>query len=116
MCARMALPTAVGFELWASQRLENAPEETGLDADGGEFFDIFSDRSRRICYPDGSVVRSISVVFRIPIDSRARMRLSAESRELQVVRRSERASLNFASPHRIIRERYLSGASGPFFE
>lgn len=83
-------------------------EETGLAVAGHELFCVFSDPSRIIRYPDGNVVRIISFVFRVEVESFGTLRRSEESEELRFVEPEELKELDIIETARPIIREYLS--------
>lgn len=82
-------------------------EETGFEIESASLFGIFSDPTRIVAYPDGSVRRITSIVFRvIPLGHGAPV-LSHESLEMQFVSRSELVQLEFWPAHLPIRDALL---------
>jgi 8-oxo-dGTP pyrophosphatase MutT (NUDIX family) len=83
-------------------------EETGLRIAEADFFAIFSDPTRIIEYPDGTVCRLLSVVFRARPEA-GEPRPSDESLELRFVARDELRGLEVWPAARPIRDAFLSG-------
>lgn len=69
---------------------------------------MFSDPSRIIRYPDGNVVRIISFVFRVEVESFETLRRSEESEELRFVEPEELKELDIIETARPIIREYLS--------
>lgn len=83
-------------------------EETGLEAERATLLGIFSDPTRRVGYPDGSVNGLLSVAFIVTPRAGTELRSSDESLELRVVSRSELRDLPIWPAHRPIRDAYLA--------
>jgi len=83
-------------------------EETGLEVERSTFLGVFSDPTRLIGYPDGSVVRVLTLAFVVTPRPRARARVSDESLELHVVSRVELQAMEIWPAQRPIRDAYLS--------
>ena len=75
-------------------------EETGLRVDSYTLFGTFSDPSRIIRYPDGTVVRILTLAYSVAVDSFAPLRLSDESTELRFFAPVELATLDIVETHR----------------
>lgn len=58
-------------------------EETNLVVTHPEPFGVFSDASRIVAYPDGSVVRLISFVYRVEVEDMSPLQTSEESLDLR---------------------------------
>lgn len=58
-------------------------EETNLVVTHPELFGVFSDASRIVAYPDGSVVRLISFVYRVEVEDMSPLQTSEESLDLR---------------------------------
>jgi 8-oxo-dGTP pyrophosphatase MutT (NUDIX family) len=84
-------------------------EESGLQVLEASLLGIFSDPSRIIEYPDGSVCRLLSIVFRVAADARE-PRKSEESLELRFVERGELAEMDVWPSVRPVRDAYLERA------
>ena len=87
-------------------------EETGFEIADASLFGLFSDPTRIIAYPDGNICSFVSVVFRVVPDGLAEPILSAESREMQFVRRSELDSLDFWPSQCPIRDAVVAKPTG----
>lgn len=82
-------------------------EETGLTLLRYRLFGIFSDPSRIIAYPDGNVIRSVTVVYRVEVEPFAQLQVSDESLELRFCTREELQTFDIVETHRHIVDRYL---------
>lgn len=82
-------------------------EETGLEVESIRFVGLFSDPTRLVGYPDGSVWPVLSLAFAVT-PGPGEVRLSDESLELRVVSREELAGLDLTPVHRQIRDAYLA--------
>ncbi|MBQ9766729.1 MAG: NUDIX domain-containing protein [Lachnospiraceae bacterium] len=84
-------------------------EETGirLQEKDVEFCGIYDDPSRIASYPDGNVLRMITVVYRVRLTEAPNLICSTESRELRFFTREELHGLNVAATHIPIVEDYL---------
>jgi 8-oxo-dGTP pyrophosphatase MutT (NUDIX family) len=82
-------------------------EETGLRIADAQLFAIYSDPTRIIEYPDGTICRLLSLVFRARPEA-GEPRPSDESLELRFVARGELADLDFWPAARPIRDAFLS--------
>jgi 8-oxo-dGTP pyrophosphatase MutT (NUDIX family) len=85
-------------------------EETGLGIAEATLFGICSDPTRIIEYPDGTICRLLSIVFRARPEQGLEPRPSAESLELRFVGREELAELDVWPSVRPIRDAFLAGA------
>ena len=83
-------------------------EETGFEIAHATLFGLFSDPTRIIAYPDGSICSFVSVVFRVAPEGTAEPTLSAESREMRFVPRGALATLEFWPAQRPIRDAYVT--------
>ena len=83
-------------------------EETGLRIADAELFGIYSDPTRIIEYPDETICRLLSIVFRARPEA-GEPRPSDESFELRFVGRDELARLDVWPAVRPIRDAYLAG-------
>ena len=75
-----------GLEIYESlaQCLEREVyEETGLIIHNYEFVAVCDDPSRIVQYPDGNVLRIITVVFKCSVSNHLPLKLSDESNELK---------------------------------
>jgi 8-oxo-dGTP pyrophosphatase MutT (NUDIX family) len=82
-------------------------EETGLEVVDPSLFGIYSDPTRIIEYPDGTVCRLLSIVFRARAGG-GEPRASEESVELRFVGREELRDLAVWPSVRPIRDAYLA--------
>lgn len=92
-------------------------EETGMDIHEEQlsFYRIYDDPSRIAQYPDGNVLRIISVVYRLPLCRNTDLKCSSESRELKYFAPEEIRRLTIAKTHLPILQDYLeqyNSASG----
>ncbi len=83
-------------------------EETGLEVERSTFLGVFSDPTRLIGYPDGSVVRVLTLAFVVTPRTSGEPRVSDESLELRVVSRDELRAMEIWPAQRPIRDAYLS--------
>ena len=84
-------------------------EETGqkLDKNELQFYNIYDDPSRIAHYPDGNVLRVITVVYHIELLSSPIVETSLESRELKFFSKDEIMHIKIAETHiPIIQEYY----------
>jgi len=88
-------------------------EETGLTLTDLTLFGTFSDPSRIIAYPDGNVIRSVTMAYLVTVADDSVLRISEESRELRWVTLAELRSLPIAETHQQILDCYAAGAATP---
>jgi len=90
-------------------------EETGLDICKNQLalYKIFDDPTRIAYYPDGNVLRIISVVYLLKLTQAFELKCSCESRELKYFTIEEIKNLSIAKIHMPILENYCS-KSGAF--
>lgn len=76
-------------------------EETGIEikSENLNLIKIYSCPSRIAEYPDGNVIRIVSVVFEIILESKPNLICSEESLELKWVKRNEITNLDIAITH-----------------
>ena len=88
-------------------------EETGikLDSEDISFYKIYDDPSRIASYPDGNVLRTISVVYRVELENEPELKCSDESRELRFFSKDELKKVTVAGTHIPIIQDYLSEIS-----
>jgi 8-oxo-dGTP diphosphatase len=91
-------------------------EETGLLVSGYELFGTFSDATRIVRYPDGNVVRIVSFVYSVTVESYDSLRASTESEELRFFPKGNLLELELPATHRHVLERYVSEEPGPHLE
>ena len=89
---------AVRREVW---------EETGLEAREVRLFGVFSDPFRIASYPDGNVIRVVTIAYHVSVAGALGMRPSRESREVRFQPLAALVSLDVAPTHRHILEHYL---------
>lgn len=94
-----------------SALVREVAEETGLTLQTYQLFGTFSDPSRTIRYPDGSIIRIITLAYAATIDSDSILRLSAESLELQFFTPDELVWLDIVETHRHIVDHFLEARS-----
>lgn len=82
-------------------------EETALTVVGHTLFGTFSDPSRIIAYPDGTVMRIVTLVYRVVITDFGPLRRSHESHALRFFARDELPTLDIVETHRHIVDHYL---------
>lgn len=85
-------------------------EETGLTVESYQLFGTFSDPSRMIQYPDGNVVRIVTLVYRASVSAGAPI-CSHESKSLAFFSPATLRSLDIVETHRHIVDSFLSGSS-----
>ena len=85
-------------------------EETGLTVEQFDLFGTFSDPSRIIKYPDGNVIRSVTIVYRVKVSDGVPV-CSAESMSLSWVKFEDLADLDIVETHRHIVDRLLGDSS-----
>jgi 8-oxo-dGTP pyrophosphatase MutT (NUDIX family) len=82
-------------------------EETGFEIDSARLLGVFSDPTRIVAYPDGTVCRVLSIAFHAAVSGRMEPRLSSESAGMQFVARDELKHLPFWAIHVPIRDALL---------
>lgn len=87
-------------------------EETGLETISVELFGVFSDPSRIVAYPDGNVMRLLSVVFTARV-AEGEPRRSHESLELCWVPIAELGEIDVGPAQTPLVEAYLSNRARP---
>lgn len=88
-------------------------EETGLEVEAARLLGLFSDPSRIIAYPDGTVCRVLSIAFLVTVTGDGEPRTSSESAGMRFVSRDELACLPFWAAQLPIRTVFLSGSAEP---
>lgn len=89
--------------------LREIQEETGIIINNKylKFFNIYSNPSRIIEYPDGNIIRCITVTFIINLDFEPNLIISDESRKLEYFDLSEIQEINIVETHRHIIKDYI---------
>lgn len=82
-------------------------EETGLKVTGASLVGIFSDPSRIVQYPDGNIMRSITVAFSVEVEDHQGLRRSEESRELAYIPLNVLGNVDIVETHRHIVDSFL---------
>ena len=97
-------------ETLAECAVREVAEETGivLCEKQLEFVKIYDDPSRIVAYPDGNVLRVITVVYRVTLTDEPVLHCSEESKELRFFRKEELCTLPIANTHIPIMEDYLT--------
>jgi 8-oxo-dGTP pyrophosphatase MutT (NUDIX family) len=111
-CARWGLvggSVEPGESLLEALRRE-VREETGLAITGFRLFGTFSDPSRVIAYPDGSIKRVITLVYHVDVPDFRPLRPSEESLDLRFVPRHDLPAMDIVETHAHIIAAYLAGA------
>jgi ADP-ribose pyrophosphatase YjhB (NUDIX family) len=103
----------VGGSLEQDERLLDAlhrevREETGFEIEHASLLGLFSDPTRIVAYPDGTVCRILSVAFRVAPRGAGEPVPSSESAGMVFVSRDELASLPLWPAHLPIREALLA--------
>lgn len=84
-------------------------EETGLRVEHFELFGTFSDPSRIVEYPDGNVIRSVTLVYRARVCGGIPV-CSTESISLAWVMLADLAELDIVETHRHVVDKMLNGS------
>ncbi len=82
-------------------------EETHLEISDYKFIDILDDPSRIAQYPDGNVLRIVTVLFSIEIDNINKPVTSDESLELRFCTTDELREIDIVETHRHIVNDYI---------
>lgn len=85
-------------------------EETGLEVEHHDLFGTFSDPSRIVEYPDGNVIRSITLAYRVKVTGGEPV-CSSESTSLAWVAPIDLRDLDIVETHRHIVDKVLTGVS-----
>ncbi len=104
----------IGGGLFANETLSDCAirevyEETGIHLDKNDisFYKIYDDPSRIASYPDGNVLRVITVVFKVVLKDEPKLICSKESRELRFFTKDELSHIPVANTHIAIIEDYM---------
>ncbi len=82
-------------------------EETGLEMQNYRFLDILDDPSRITQYPDGNVLRTVTVLYSCEFDNVKQLVVSEESTELRFFSIDELQDLDIVETHRHIVDEYI---------
>lgn len=84
-------------------------EETGISlaTQDIKLYGIYDDPSRIASYPDGNVLKVITIVYKAELSQCSELICSEESRELKFVSKEELRELEIAKTHIPILEEYL---------
>ena len=106
----------IGGGLWLNESLAECAtrevfEETGIKLYQEDilFYKIYDDPSRIICYPDGNVLRTISVVYKVKLKNEPELKCSSESRELKFFSKEALKDITIANTHIPIIQDYQNG-------
>lgn len=88
-------------------------EETGLVVADHELFAVFPGPSRTVRYPDGNVVRLVTFVHRVEVESFETLRRSEESEELRFFGQEELPALDVIETSRPILDAWLDPTPAP---
>ncbi len=85
-------------------------EETGIDLQEKniEFCKIYDDPSLIISYPDGNIIRSLMVLYKVTLENEPELVCSEESKEIRFFSKEELKTLNVVETHIPIVEDYFS--------
>ena len=83
-------------------------EETGLSVSRCSLFGTSSDPSRRIRYPQGDVVRIVTLAYVVEVDDFGALSLSDESTELRFCPAGELSQMYIVETHHHIVEAFLT--------
>ena len=89
-------------------------EETGFDVIEQRLLGVFSDPTRVVAYPDGTVCRVLSIAFHVSVDGESEPRVSAESAGMRFVTRGQLVGLPFWPAQSPIREALLAERREPY--
>jgi ADP-ribose pyrophosphatase YjhB (NUDIX family) len=98
------------YESLGQALMREVHEETGLRVLQFDLFGTFSDPSRIVQYPDGNVIRSVTIVYRVSVSAGDPV-CSAESMSLAWIAVKDLANLDIVETHRHIVDRLLGGSS-----
>lgn len=88
-------------------------EETGFEVAAARLLGLFSDPSRIIAYPDGTVCRVLSIALLVTVMGDGDPRTSSESAGMYFVSRDELAGLPFWPAQLPIRAALIAGGAEP---
>ncbi len=82
-------------------------EETGVQVTKYEFIDILDDPSRITQYPDGNILRTVTVLYSCELERESTLIISDESTELRFFGTDELYGLDIVETHRHIVDEYV---------
>lgn len=82
-------------------------EETGIEIFKYKFIDILDDPSRIVQYPDGNILRIITVLYSCEVDNVANLAISDESLDLQFFSIDEINKIDIVETHKHIVDEYI---------
>ena len=88
-------------------------EETGFDVESAQLVGVFSEPTRVVAYPDGTICGVLSIAFHVTVSGEKEPRPSDESAGMRFVSRDELAQLPFWAIHLPIRDALLSDSVAP---
>ena len=83
-------------------------EETGLNVINLQQYRIYDDPSRIVEYPDGNILRIITVVYTAKVDNNLELTISNESNDLRFFTLPEILNLDVVETHRHIIDDFIS--------
>ena len=97
-------------EALAEGAVREVLEETGIQVAPEDliFLGIYDDPSRIASYPDGNILRILTIAYRLRLLERPALRCSTESRELKFFPREELVEIAIARTHVPILKDYLA--------
>lgn len=105
----------IGGGLWIDETLYECAkrevlEETGIQLFDKmvEFYKIYDDPSRIASYPNGNVLRVITIVYRVKLTVLPSLRCSNKSKELRFFSKNELQSIKVANTHIPIIQDYIN--------
>lgn len=83
-------------------------EETGLRIINAQRYRIYDDPSRIVEYPDGNILRIITLCYIVYLKGNSNLRLSEESTELKLFTSDELRQANIVATHKHIIDDFIS--------
>lgn len=91
-----------------SALVREVAEETGLVIQSYQLFGTFSDPTRIVQYPDGTIVRIVTLVYLVDVRPDITLVMSDESSALRFFTPAELVQLDIVETHRHIVDHYLA--------